>query len=55
MMAFYIAGACLVLAQALGIYALVTRKADLVFALVMFGLVLAALASGAEGAYSQLH
>ncbi len=55
MMAFYVAGACLVVAQVLGIYALITRKADLVFALVMFGLVLAALASGADGVYSQLH
>jgi hypothetical protein len=52
---FYVAGACLVLAQILGIYALVTRKADFIFALVMAVLVLVALASGAEGAYSQLH
>ena len=52
---FYVAGACLVVAQVLGIYALISRKADLVFALVMFTLVLAALASGADGVYTQLH
>jgi hypothetical protein len=52
---FYLAGAFLVLAQILGIYALLTRKADLIFSLVMLGLVVAALVSGADGAYSQLH
>lgn len=52
---FYVAAACLVVAQALGIYALVTHKADFIFALLMLLLVLAALASGADGAYSQLH
>jgi hypothetical protein len=31
----YGAGACVILAQLLGIYALITRKADLIFALVM--------------------
>jgi hypothetical protein len=51
---FYIAGACLVVAQLIGIYGLITHKADLIFALVMVALVLAALASGAEGAYTQL-
>jgi hypothetical protein len=41
------AGACLVLAQLLGIYALITRKADLIFALVMgVLLVLAAVFAG---------
>lgn len=52
---FYVAGACLVVAQVLGIYALVSRKADFVFALVMFALVLVALGSGADGVYTQLH
>jgi hypothetical protein len=52
---FYVAGFCLVVAQILGIYALVTRKADFTFALVMLLLVVVALASGAEGVYRQLH
>ena len=52
---FYLAGFCLVVAQILGIYALVTRKADFTFALVMLLLVVVALASGAEGVYRQLH
>ncbi|MGO9661368.1 MAG: hypothetical protein ACLQVK_24135 [Acidimicrobiales bacterium] len=52
---FYIAGALLVLAQILGIYALVTRKADFLFAVFMVALVVAALASGADGVYRQLH
>ncbi|HTV11469.1 MAG TPA: hypothetical protein VME20_06365 [Acidimicrobiales bacterium] len=51
---FYVAGALLIVAQILGIYALVTRKADFLFALIMLVLVLAALASGADGAYTQL-
>ena len=52
---FYVAGALLVVAQILGIYALISRKADFLFALIMLVLVLAAAASGAEGAYSQFH
>jgi hypothetical protein len=52
---FYVAGVCLVAAQVLGIYALVTRKADFTFALIMMLLVVVALASGAEGVYRQLH
>ncbi len=52
---FYVAGVCLVVAQILGIYALVTRKADFTFALIMLLLVVVALASGAEGVYRQLH
>ena len=52
---FYVAGICLIVAQILGIYALVTRKADLVFAVIMFALVATALASGADGVYTQLH
>jgi hypothetical protein len=50
----YAAAACLVGAQLLGIYALVTRKADLVFSLCMVALVLAAFALGAYGAYAKL-
>lgn len=55
MIPFYVAGACLVVAQILGIYALVTRKADFLFAVVMVLLVVVALASGADGVYRQLH
>lgn len=55
MTAFYVAGALLVAAQATGIYALVTKKADFIFSLVMLGMVAAALASGGYGAYTQLH
>ena len=51
---FYVAGACLVVAQVLGIYALVSRKADLTFALVMVVLVVAAVAAGIDGLYSNL-
>ncbi len=48
------AGACLVLAQLLGIYALITRKADLIFALIMgLLLVLAAVLAGA-GIYHKI-
>ena len=46
---FYVAGALLVVAQILGIYALVSRKADFVFAGIMIVLVVVALASGADG------
>jgi hypothetical protein len=52
---FYVAGVCLVVAQILGIYALVSRKADFTFALIMLLLVVVALASGADGVYRQLH
>ncbi|MGC8628207.1 MAG: hypothetical protein ACP5VR_11800 [Acidimicrobiales bacterium] len=52
---FYVAAACLVVAEVLGIYALISHKADLAFALVMFGLVIVSLASGVDGVYTQLH
>jgi hypothetical protein len=52
---YYVAGVCLIAAQILGIYALVTRKADFTFALIMLLLVVVALGSGAEGVYRQLH
>jgi hypothetical protein len=42
-----LAAVCLVAAQVLGIYALVTRKADLIFALVMIVLLALAIFLGA--------
>jgi hypothetical protein len=53
--AIYAAGVILVLAQILGIYALVTHKADLIFALTMSVLLLAAVLLGAYGVYHRLH
>jgi hypothetical protein len=52
---FYAAAACLVIAQVLGVYGLVTRKADLVFSICMVALVLAAGALAGYGAYRQVH
>ena len=49
------AGGLLVVAQILGIYALVTRKADLIFALVMGVLLLLAVVLGAYGVYHRIH
>lgn len=46
---FYVAGAVLVVAQVLGIYGLVTRKADFTFALVMLVLVVVAIGVGVYG------
>jgi hypothetical protein len=51
----YSAGICLVLAQIIGIYGLVTRKADLIFALLMAALLIAALVMGGIGAYDRIH
>lgn len=51
----YVAGACLVLAQVVGIYALVTRKADLVFAVVMTVLLVSAVVLGAADLYHKFH
>jgi hypothetical protein len=48
----YAAVALLVVAQILGIYALVTRKADLIFALMMLAVL--AVAAGV-GAYGVIH
>lgn len=42
-------------AQILGIYALVTRKADLVFAVVMALLLVCAIVLGGYGLYHRLH
>ena len=50
----YSAGACLVLAQLLGIYALITRKADLIFALVMALLLILAAVFAAAGIYHKI-
>lgn len=50
----YGAGACLVLAQIIGIYALVTHKADVIFSVGMIGLLVAAAVLGGLGVYQQL-
>lgn len=50
----YLGAALLVVAQALGIYALRTRKADLVFSVVMVGMVAVAVVAAGYGAYSHL-
>jgi hypothetical protein len=51
----YAAGACLVAAQLVGIYALVTRKADFIFALIMGALLVCAVALGGVDAYHRIH
>lgn len=51
----YLAAACLVAAQLLGIYGLVSRKADLIFALVMLALLAGAGALGGMDIYQRLH
>jgi hypothetical protein len=51
----YVAGGCLVIAQLIGIYGLITRKADLIFSLVMAALLVSAVALGLIGAYDRLH
>jgi hypothetical protein len=51
----YVAGGCLVVAQLLGIYGLVTRKADLIFALVMAALLISAIVLGGLWAYHRVH
>ena len=50
----YIAAALLVFAQLLGIYGLITRKADLIFALCMVAILILAAALGAVAAYDKL-
>ena len=47
----YAGAALLVLSQLVGIYALVSRKADLVFSIVVVGLLAAALVVGGYGLY----
>jgi hypothetical protein len=50
----YLAVICLVVAQLLGIYALVSRKADLIFSMVMVAMILGAVTLGTVGAFNQL-
>jgi hypothetical protein len=50
----YGAAACLVLAQILGIYALRSRKADLIFSLFMLMLLVGSITLGYMGARQQL-
>jgi len=50
-----VAAGCLILAQILGIYALVTRKADLIFAVLMTILLGTAVVLGGYGLYHRLH
>ena len=51
----YAAGVLLVLAQILGIYGLVTHKADFIFALTMAVLLIAAVVLGGYGLYHRIH
>jgi hypothetical protein len=50
----YLAVICLVVAQLIGIYGLVSRKADLIFSMVMVGMIALSVTLGAVGAYHQL-
>lgn len=50
----YLAAICLVAAQVLGVYGLVTRKADLIFSVFMVALVVTSLVLGGMGVYQQL-
>lgn len=51
----YTAAGLLVVAQILGIYGLVTRKADFVFAIMMALLLAVAVVLGGYGLYHKLH
>ncbi len=51
----YAAGISLIVAQIIGIYALVTRKADLVFSALMALLLVGAVVMGGVGAYDRIH
>jgi hypothetical protein len=51
----YVAAALLVVAQVLGVYGLVTRKADFVFAIFMGVLLAVAVVLGGYGVYHRLH
>lgn len=51
----YGAVALLVVAQLLGVYALITRKADLIFALTMVVVLVLAAALGYFGLHGRLH
>lgn len=50
----YLAAACLVVAQLIGVYGLVTRKADVLLSTLMIGLVIGAVALAFFGAYHHL-
>jgi hypothetical protein len=50
----YVGGALLVLAQSVGIYGLVTRKADFVLSLVVGIILVAGILVGGLGVYRQL-
>ena len=50
-----LAGVCLVAAQLLGLYGLLTRKADVIFAVVMVVLLVAAVILGIDWAYHRVH
>jgi hypothetical protein len=50
----YVAAGCLVAAQVLGVYALVSHKADLIFSVFMLSLLVLSFVLGALGAYQQL-
>jgi NADH:ubiquinone oxidoreductase subunit K len=49
------AGICLVAAQLVGLYGLVTRKADMIFALIALVLLLLAVLIGLDWAYHRIH
>ena len=51
----YSAAGLLVLAQILGIYALITRKADFIFAVMMAVLLVSAVVLGGYGVYHRIH
>lgn len=51
----YTAGVLLVVAQILGLYALVTRKADFIFAVTMAVILVVAVVLGGYGVYHRLH
>lgn len=51
----YAAVALVAVAQIMGVYALVTRKADLIFAVAMVATLAAAAALGLYGIYGKLH
>lgn len=51
----YAAAGLLLVAQILGIYGLITRKADFIFAIVMAALLAFAVVLGGYGLYHKLH
>jgi NADH:ubiquinone oxidoreductase subunit K len=55
LMLFYVAIALVVVAQGIGIYGLITRKADLVFTLTVIGLLILAAVVAYFGTSGTLH